>query len=117
MEPQTLAPIFNYGSQHTDIQRENVEKVIKNQYIEWCVYVYEVSKISSNPPSYRVIVSGDTRQPSCIITLYPRDQFGIEEIETSQTGSRICIRGKIIGIGPLRSILIDPASSWCNAFN
>ncbi len=108
-----LADMYNFGSKHTDIQRDNMEKEIKGKTIRWQLPVYEVSKITDN--KYRISTgSGELFEESYVSTsieISARNSKEVEYIESLMTGNMIKIQGKITGV-TLRSIYIEEASFY-----
>lgn len=108
-----LADMYNFGSKHTDIQRDNMEKEIKGKTIKWQLPVYEVSKITDN--KYRISTgSGELFEESYVSTsieITARNSKEVEYIESLMTGNMIKIQGKITGV-TLRSIYIEEASFY-----
>lgn len=108
-----LYDIFKYGSDHSDVQRENMIGKIKGSIVLWTLPVYEVYK---KDYGYEITTSnskkddllGFTKYVSTEIHLSPRDSYEREEIETLKKGDMIEIKGKIKGLTRSRSIIIDP---------
>lgn len=53
IDASVLCPIFNFGSEFTDLQRERIENDIKGKVVRWRLQVYEVSS-TSEKNVYRV---------------------------------------------------------------
>lgn len=99
-----LANKFNLMSEHTDIQRENAEKEIAGQVVQWTLTVYEVKKNSSG---YRVQTDTKT-SVGTFIDIFPKNDGERSEIEALKEGDAISFRGYIDGVS-LRHIEISPA--------
>lgn len=99
-----LANKFNLMSEHTDIQRENTEKEITGQVVQWTLNVYEVKKNSSG---YRVQTDMKT-SVGTFIDIFPKNDEERSEIEALKEGDSISFRGYIDGVS-LRHIEISPA--------
>ncbi|EDN68479.1 conserved hypothetical protein [Beggiatoa sp. PS] len=97
---------FKLISDYTDVQRDNLEKEIKDKVIQWTLPVYEVNKSGEY---YRVQTdSGKQNVVSTFLNVYPRNQEERQFIEGLKTGDMITIKGKIIGT-MMRNITIKPA--------
>ncbi len=101
-----LAAAFNLMSDHTDIQRENLENEIKGQIVEWSLPVYEVRK--SGEKKYRVQTSSGTNYVGTFLTLHARSPEEIAFIENIKTGDVIRFKGGITGT-TMRNIDVAPA--------
>jgi hypothetical protein len=105
-----LAEIFNLGSDHTDIQRENKEKEIKGQVVDWTLSVYEVSKSGER---YRIqtesSIGGFVNEVAAFVELSTRSQEEVTFIEGLKTNDRFRFKGCIAGIGMMRTLEIKPA--------
>ncbi len=104
-----LANKFNLISEHTDIQRENTEKEIKGQVVQWTLTVYEVTKNSSG---YRIqtktSIGGYGNEVAAFVELTARNQEEKSFIEELKTEDRFQFKGYIDGI-TMRSLDIKPA--------
>lgn len=104
-----LGEMFNFGSDNTDIQREETEAYIKNKIVDWSLKVYEVYKSGDH---YKVQTSSEVMASPKIVTafihLYPRNDMELSKIKSLKTNDMIHFKGKITGIS-MRSIIIDPA--------
>lgn len=109
IDQSALIELFNYGSNATNVQRENAEKEIKDKCVEWWVQVYEVSKI--NKDQYKILTQSPP-SASCLIKLFVRDDDEKNAIESLKTGQSIRIRGIIDGLGSMRTVMINPAMIW-----
>jgi hypothetical protein len=105
-----LAQIFTFGSEFTDLQRENKAKEIIGQVVLWTLPVYEVSRAGER---YKVQTSsglGATgrRVVTTFVYVTARDDADRRSIEALKTGDLITFKGRIAGIF-FRSIEITPA--------
>lgn len=110
-----LAKIFKANSENTDIQRENKEKEITGEIVEWKLPVYDVNK---NNNGYKIQTSGvdkllDNESLNALvktwIQLEPRSDEEKSIIEGLVTGDYITVRGYIDGVDFMRAIEIEPA--------
>lgn len=108
--PSSLSPTgdlkakFGLLSENTDIQRENAEKEITGQIVQWTLEVYEVSKSSDY---YRIQTSG-SNAVGTFVSLYPQSDEESSYIESLKTGDTITVKGYITGT-TMRNVDIDPA--------
>jgi hypothetical protein len=95
---------FTFGSEFTDVQRENTEKEITGKIVEWTLTVYEVRRSGDN---YEVstIESGKVGTD---VTLHPQSDSERQRIEALKEKDVITVRGYIKGTF-MRDIAIDPA--------
>lgn len=106
-----LAEIFNPNSEHTDLQRDDKEKELQGQVVQWSLPVYEVSRIRDG---YRIQTEADfallggAPLVGTVLTVHARSDAEVAFIEGLKTGDEITIKGRIKGIS-LRRIEIDPA--------
>ena len=104
-----LANLFNPGSDHTDLQRDNKEKEIKGQIVDWNLSVYEVEKSGEN---YRIqtklSIGGHGNEVAAFVEVTTRNQEEVSYIEELKTDDRFRFKGYIDGIW-LRSLKIEPA--------
>lgn len=106
-----LAEVFGFGTDFTDIQRENKLKEIKGSVVAWQLPVYEVKRDGEH---YRV----QTQNPKTfgqneaivptIISITPLSAEDKSLIEAMKTGDIISIKGRIADV-KLRHIIINPA--------
>ncbi len=105
-----LGELFNMGSKNTDIQREEVEKLITGQVVEWTLRVYEVSK---DGDYYKVQtqneIMSNPKIVSAYVYIYPRDENELAKIKSLKTDDKITFKGIITGVSLSRSINIKPA--------
>jgi len=101
-----LNKALEFGSDYTDVQRENIKNDIKGKTVQWRLSVYEISKKDEN--CYR-IQTADSNQVDTFITLYTRTAREASYIESLKTGDIISFKGKIEAVNFLRSIDINPA--------
>jgi len=100
-----LADIFSYGSDNTDLQRENKEKEIKGSLVDWTLEVYEVTKRSEN--KYRIQTAG-TNMVGTFLSITTRSKEEVTYIESLKTKDMVHVRGLITGTS-MRNINIEPA--------
>lgn len=112
-----LAEIFAFGTDYTDIQRENKLKEIKGNVVAWQLPVFEVKRDGQN---YRVQTQNpktfgkDETVVPTIITLMPQSDGDKTHIESLKTGDIISIKGIIYGV-KMRHLLINPAYLYTQA--
>lgn len=104
-----LGELFNIGSKHTDIQREEAEKAITGKVVEWTLRVYEVSKAGE----YYLVqtkseVMSNPKIVSAFVYIYPRNENELAKIKSLKTDSKFTFKGIITGVS-FRSIEIKPA--------
>lgn len=102
-----LADIFGFGTDYTDIQRDNKEEAIKGKIVQWRLPVFEVKKLSDNQYKIQTGTLNDDNI-STFIYLHPRDDAEVKYIESLKTGNTIPIKGKIDGV-LMRHVIIKPA--------
>ena len=99
-----LKDIFAMGSDNTDLQREEKEKEIKGEVVQWTLPVYEVKKLSEG--KFKIQTSGKGIVDTfCYISADAADE--IAKISALKTGDMVTVKGKIDGIS-MRSIKLDP---------
>ena len=107
-----LYNIYKYGSNYTDVQRENKINEIKGKIVQWSLPVYEVRReeniyIVTTSERSGFLFSGNY-VVSTKIHLSPRSSQEREYIESLKTNDMITIKGKIKGISFPRMIEIEP---------
>jgi len=103
-----LAEIFSIGSNYTDVQRQNKEKEIKGQVIEWEFVVYEVQK---NNGYYDITPKEgllSNKVSVSTVYLYPRSEEESQLIESWKEDTKFTARGYINDV-VLRNLIIAPA--------
>lgn len=106
-----LAEIFAFGTDYTDIQRENKLKEIKGSVVAWQLPIFEVKRDGQN---YRVQTQNpktfgkDEALVPTIITLMPQSDEDKTHIESLKTGDIISIKGTITD-AKFRHVMIEPA--------
>jgi hypothetical protein len=100
-----LHDIFELNSDFTDLNRDQKEKEIKGQIVEWSLEVYEVKKSGDG---YRVQTSGDDGFVGAFITFPKVSPEDAPSFENMRTGDFVSFKGKITGVF-LRHIQIEPA--------
>lgn len=87
IHPQSkLAEIFSYGSDYTDLQRDDTFNGVKNSIIEWELPVYEVSR---NGEGYKIQTDTEDGNVGTFIYLTPRNESDNAFIKQLKTGDRI----------------------------
>lgn len=110
--PSDLSPkaklnaAFTYNSKYTDIQRENLEKEITGQVVQWRLPVYEVNK--SRDGVYRIQTDSKYGDVGTFVTLYTQSEQEVNAVESLTTGKMVSFKGVITGT-TMRNINIDPA--------
>ena len=110
-----LAKIFNLASTHTDLQRENKEKEIKGQVVQWELTVYDVEKSGDD---YKVQTkteingasqfTGVRENVAAFVTITARNERELAIITGLKEGDNFRFRGYIDGVS-MRSLNIEPA--------
>jgi len=100
-----IATTFAWGGDHTDLQRENMEKKITGRIVQWTLPVYEVKRSGEH---YRIQTSGNTALVGIFANVYARNTQEVALIEGIKTGDEVTIKGKITGTS-LRNIELSPA--------
>lgn len=105
-----LYDLYSLGSEHTDIQRDNMTNELKGKIVQWTLPVFEVNKESEN----KYIVQTDSgnffgkKYVSTFTTVYTQNDNEVKYIENLKTGSNITIKG-IINNTFIRHVEIEPA--------
>ncbi len=105
--PYDLGSAFNLGTKTTEIQRDVLEKKIKDKYVLWSVEVYEIEKLSEKKYVVSVLLT-DNSPGMAIGILIINEKHDIDYLMSLQTGSKITFFGKIKKVS-MRSLVIDPA--------
>lgn len=108
LSPEKLKSIFEFGSESTDLQRENATNQIKNKIIEWTVQVYEIKK-TNKQNVYRVQTMSSSNMVGTFIMLHARNADDRTLINELKTKNWIRIKGVLTGETTLRNLEIDPA--------
>lgn len=101
-----LNDAFSLMSKYTDVQRDNLEKEITDQVVQWKLPVYEVDKKEDGV--YRVQTDSSFGHVGTFVTLYTQSADEAKAVESLTTGKWINFKGRIKGT-TLRNINIDPA--------
>lgn len=107
-----LGELFTFGSERTDIQRDNKEAEIKGKYVQWSLPVYDVNKLSEG--KYKVQTSSDEaifggrKRVGAFVTIYINNDSEQKYLEGLREGDIITFKGKITGT-TMRNIDLDPA--------
>lgn len=115
-----LAELFTFGSNGTDLQRQEELKKIKGKIVQWTLRVYEVSHVSGN--KYRIQSESESsvskvdgqyqvknEAVSAMIRITAESEQEKSILLGLKTGSEVCIKGKLTGDTFLRSLEIKPA--------
>lgn len=135
IDAEKLAPIFEFFSDFTDLQREKVEEDLTGQVVVWDLEVYEVQS-TADPKIFEIQTSsGNARSDSLLgstiqdlgdsinsglgkrsnhnvgttIILHINHESEKSRIYSLKTGSWIKVKGRISGISSLRYIKLNPA--------
>lgn len=100
-----LYEAFSIMSEYTDVQRENLEKELIGNTVQWQLPVYEVSKTSEG--QYRIQTSIN-RTVGTFLKLYTQSPEEVEFVEGLKEDDLINFKGTISGTF-LRNIELDPA--------
>lgn len=101
-----LGDMFSMMSDYTDIQRDNKEKEIIGQIVQWRLPVFDVNKSSEG--KYRVQTSGSGNVVGTFVDLYATSPEEKQQIESLQTGDFVSFKGKIEGT-TMRNVDIEDA--------
>ena len=101
-----LGQVFTAMSDYTDIQRDNKEKEITGQIVQWRLPVFDVNKSSEG--KYRVQTSGSGNVVGTFVDLYATSPQEQQQIESLQTGDYVSFKGKIEGTF-MRNVEIEDA--------
>jgi hypothetical protein len=99
-----LAAKFGMMSKNTDIQRENAEREITGEIVQWTLKVYEVSKSGD----YYRIQTSSSDAVGTFVSVYPQSNEESSYIESLKTGDTLKVKGYITGT-TMRNVDIDPA--------
>lgn len=106
LAPQGLiGDVFRYGSNYTDLQRENMLSEINGKVVEWTLPVYEVER---NGDGYKIQSGSGDGYVGTFVYIIPRDQREHEYVARIKTGDRVKIKGVINGAF-MRNLNIEPA--------
>jgi hypothetical protein len=104
-----IAETFSLGSSSTDLQREDLEKQITGQIVQWNLPVYEVKRLDEKTSKYKIQTSSKGNSAvGAFVTIYARDDAEKQRIESLKTGDIVKIKGKITGT-TMRNVNINPA--------
>ncbi|RBQ26355.1 hypothetical protein [Arcobacter sp. CECT 9188] len=105
-----LYQIYSFGSNYTDLQRDNMTKDLKDKIVQWTLPVFEVNKLAEN--KYKIQTNSGTtfgtRYVGTFTVVYTQNENEVQFIENLKTGSNITIKG-IINDTFMRHIEIEPA--------
>ncbi|WP_310571893.1 hypothetical protein [Gemmatimonas sp.] len=110
LKTSALCALFKYGSENTDLQREEAEEQMRGSVVEWNVQVYEISKLDET--AFLLTSSdclGPDRAPAVsarVVALSAEDQSYVRRL---QTGDIVRIRGRIDGVSFSRHLELNPA--------
>ena len=100
-----LAAKFGAMPENTDIQRENAEREIMGEIVQWTLKVQEVSKWGAY---YRIQTLGSDSVVGTFVSIYPQSNEESSYIESLKTGDTLEVKGYISGI-TMRDGDLDPA--------
>ena len=100
-----LSQMFSVMGDYTDIQRDNKEKEITGQIVQWTLQVFDVNKSSEG--KYRVQTSG-SKTVGAFVDIYTTSPKEKQQIEALQSGDFVSFKGKIEGTF-MRNIEIEDA--------
>jgi hypothetical protein len=103
-----LAAMFSYNSDFTDLQREDKEKEIKGQIVEWTLPVFEVKRQDEAERKYKVQTTSRNNAVGAFVNVYARSDNEAKQIESLKTGDMFSFKGRITGTF-MRSVQIDDA--------
>ena len=113
LSPVELGAIFSPNSKYTDLQRDNKEKEITGQVVQWTLKVYDLKKLDEGKYKIQTQSSvnfGQSSEPvGAWVTIYTRSPEETQFVGGLQTDSLISFKGKITGVDFMRNIEIDPA--------
>lgn len=101
-----LSQMFSLMGDYTDIQRDNKEKEITGQIVQWRLPVFDVNKSSEG--KYRVQTSGSKGAVGAFVDIYATSPKEQQQIEALQSGDFVSFKGKIEGTF-MRNIEIEDA--------
>lgn len=104
----SLASMFSFVSDSTDIQRENKEKEIVGAIVEWRLPVYEVKKLGDSGLKYKIQTTGNRNNVGTFVTITARDANEAKKIEGLSADDMINVKGEITGIF-MRNMTIEHA--------
>jgi len=90
-----LAALYKYGSDYTDLQRDDKEKELKGKIVEWNLPVYEVSK---SRDTYRIQTNNKGGYVGTFTYINVRSDDEESYIKQLKTGDMVHIKGKITDI-------------------
>ena len=102
-----IAKHFGLMSDNTDIQRDNLEKELKDKIVEWYLEVYEVNISDEKSSLYRVQTASGNNVGT-FVYVYARDNEEKSYIEGLKTGDFVKIKGRITGTS-MRNLTIKDA--------
>jgi hypothetical protein len=108
-----LADAFAIGSRSTDVQREELERALAGQVVEWPISVHEVRRqdgwyvVRSQP----VPIQSPEAMPLLHVLAYvvPRNARDEQTLMAVKTGDPLVLRGRVQGIRMRAVIEIGPA--------
>ena len=101
-----LSEMFSVMGDYTDIQRDNKEKEITGQIVQWRLPVFDVNKKSEG--KYRVQTSGSNSAVGAFVDIYTTSPKEQQQVEALKTGDFVSFKGKIEGTF-MRNIEIEDA--------
>jgi len=106
IDPAELQQIFSFGSEYTDVQRDNKEEELEGKVLSWEAEVYEVNKATEN--EYRIQTSGNSATPAAFLKITTRSPEEVQYVEGLKTGDSIQFKGRVSGT-TMRHIDFDQA--------
>lgn len=104
----SLASMFAFVSDSTDIQRENKEKEIVGDIVEWRLPVFEVKKMGDSGLKYKIQTTANKNNVGTFVSITARDANEARKIEALSADDMINIKGEITGIF-MRNMTIEHA--------
>lgn len=102
-----LYELYKYGSDYTNLQRDNEEERIKGKIIKWSLPIYEISKEGKH--KYNIQFDSVSKRANVSAILYTRNKKEDDYIASLKTGMILSFKGQISGIGFARHIEVNPA--------
>lgn len=105
-----LSDIFMLGSDYTNLQRDNMERDIVGQIVQWNLPVYEIS-----PPTdgvYRIATQSESSTPKLLAaTVYitARNDRDRELLHSLKTNDIVSFKGRVSAIRLRLDVEVDPA--------
>lgn len=104
-----IKDIFTFGSDYTDLQREDMLDELKGKVVIWTIPIYEISRIKEGV--YRIVATGNNGL-NVIVLLTAKTKDEQRLIHSLKTGNRLQIKGMLTGETTMRALEINPAIIW-----